>query len=331
MSMNTHVVGLLVAGVAATWPSVVGAQNPTEWPTMTSKEAQTLVASATALARNDLVAEGRDACSERGPARDPDPRPRIRVEPLKVFDNLYFIGFEQIGAWVPRTSDGLILFDTLNTPMEAETVLEPDMRQLGLDPANIKYIILSHGHWDHYGGAPYFQQKYGTPVLLTTADWDLMARPRTGRGGRGGTPPPLLKRDMEIRDGQTLTLGDTTIRFGIYPGHTPGTIMMSVPVMDRGVRRVWLIPGGALQVPNRESLQAFEHIMNDYFKPAKPEMLFNSHPLTMSDGLGHMDQIRKNPDSPNPYVFGQERMARYMDIILQCRRAWVIEKEAAGS
>jgi hypothetical protein len=103
--------------------------------------------------------------------------------------------------------------------------------------------------------------------------------------------------------------------------------MMAVPVMDRGTRRMWLIPAGALNVPNRASLQAFEHIMNDYFKPLKPEMVFNSHPLTMNDGLGRMNQIRKNPNGPNPYVVGQEPMARYMDIMLACRRAWVIEKE----
>ena len=129
---------------------------------------------------------------------------------------------------------------------------------------------------------------------------------------------------------EARALGDATIRFGVHPGHTPGTIMMTVPVMDHGTRRTWLVPGGALQVPDRESLEAFEHIMNDCFKAEDPEMIFNSHPLTMSDGLAHMDQIHKNPDGPTPYVFGRERMARYMDIMLLCRKAWVVEKETAA-
>jgi len=327
MPMNTRVVGFAVAAcVAGASPSGAGARGAAQAEAPKSREAQALVASAMALARNDLAKEAAIACSPSGPAREPDRRPMAPVEPLKVFDNFYYIGFEQIGAWVLRTSDGLVLFDTLNTPKEAEEVLEPGMRKLGLDPANIRYIVLSHGHRDHFGGAPYFQEKYGTRVMMTAADWDLIARPNT-RGGRGGTPQPLPKRDLEIADGQKLTVGDATITFGIYPGHTAGTVMYSIPVMDRGTRRVVLVPGGALQVPDRASYERFEHVVNDYFKAAKPEMVFNSHPMTMSNGVAQMDVIRRNPDGPNPYVYGQERMARYMDIMLLCRKAWVVEKE----
>jgi hypothetical protein len=105
--------------------------------------------------------------------------------------------------------------------------------------------------------------------------------------------------------------------------------MMSVPVMDHGTRRVWLIPAGALQVPDKESWKAFEHIINDYFKKEMPEMVFNSHPLTMSDGLSMMAAIRKNPNAPNPYVLGKAKTARYLDIMLACRQAWVVEKDSA--
>ena len=339
--MKKYCAGILVAACAASVGSLrvdaqagvaPGAVNRNlTWPEMKTKEAQALVAKARELARNDLVWEAQDACLEEGPAREPDNRPRMetRMEPLKVFDNLYFVGFEQIGTWTLQTSDGLILFDTLNNPMEAETVLEPGLRKLGLNPADIKYIILSHGHGDHYGGSTYFQQKYpNARVMMTAADWDLIERPPAARGGgsggRGGdggqaagggaqaaaggrqagggrgNAVPRPKRDLEITDGQKLTLGDTTITFGFYPGHTPGTIMTAVPVMDKGTRRMWLIPGGALQVPNRASLQAFEHIINDYFKPLRPEMFFNSHLQTMNDGVAQMNQIRKNPNGPNP-------------------------------
>jgi metallo-beta-lactamase class B len=357
MLMKKYFVGIIIAACAASAASIrLDAQAGTPerapgsvernlcWPEMKTKEAQTLVARAKELAGNDLVWEAQDACLEGGPAREPDNRPRMQtlVEPLRVFDNLYFVGFEQIGTWTLRTSDGLILFDTLNNPIEAETVLEPGLRKLGLNPADIRYIILSHGHRDHYGGATYFQQKYPSArVMMTAADWDLIYRPPAARrgggggrgGGRGGTPVPvpLPKRDLEITDGQKLTLGDTTVTFGIYPGHTPGTIMNAATVMDKGVRRIWLIPGGALQVPNRASLQAFEHIINDYFKPLRPEMFFNSHPQTMNDGVAQMNQIRKNPNGPNPLVYGQERGARLLDIWLACRRAWVVEKEPGAT
>ena len=296
----------------------------------TTKAAQDLIAHAMAIARDDLKSEAEDACLPGGPARDPDPRPMQKVEPLKVFDNLYYVGFEQVGTWTLDTGAGLILFDTLNNPREAEEVLVPGLKQLGLDPANIKYIVLSHGHADHFGGAPYFQEHYHTPVMMTAVDWDLIARPPGPNASAAARNRVLPTRDRIINDGDTLTLGNATIRFGIYPGHTPGTIMMSVPVMDHGVRRVWLVPAGALQVPDKESWQAFQHIINDYFKKEMPEMVFNSHPLTMNDGLAKMAQIRRNPAGPNPYVLGKEKTARYLDIMLACRKAWVVEKDPSA-
>jgi metallo-beta-lactamase class B len=321
-----------VALVAAASAVHVDAQRGTPLPEKaTTKAAQDLIAKAMAIAKDDLKAEAEDACLPGGPARDPDPRPMQKVEPLKVFDNLYYVGFEQVGTWTLDTGAGLILFDTLNNPQEAETVLVPGLKQLGLDPANIKYIVLSHGHADHFGGAPYFQEHYpNARVMLTAADWDLIARPPRGNANGAAAQRVLPKRDMVINDGDTLTLGNATIRFGIYPGHTPGTIMMSVPVLDHGVRRVWLVPAGALQVPNKESWQAFEHIINDYFRKEQPEMVFNSHPLTMNDGLAKMAEIRRNPNGPNPYVLGKEKTARYLDIMLACRHAWVVEKDPSA-
>jgi len=328
---SRYLVGCVIAAlVAVAWSVDVRAQRGAPQPeTATSKAAQVLIAKAMAIAKDDLKAEATDACLPGGPAREPDRRPMQKVEPLKVFDNLYYVGFEQVGTWTLDTGAGLILFDTLNNPKEAEEVLVPGLKQLGLDPANIKYIILSHGHADHFGGAPYFQEHYNTPVMMTGVDWDLIARPPGPNASEAARNRVLPKRDREIKDGDTLTLGNATIRFGIYPGHTPGTIMMSVPVMDHGTRRVWLIPAGALQVPDKESWKAFEHIINEYFKKEMPEMVFNSHPLTMSDGLSMMAAIRKNPNAPNPYVLGKAKTARYLDIMLACRQAWVVEKDSA--
>jgi metallo-beta-lactamase class B len=318
--------------VAAAFSVNLSAQRGAPLPDKaTTKAAQDLIAKAMAIAKDDLKAEATDACLPGGPARDPDPRPMQKVEPLKVFDNLYYVGFEQVGTWTLDTGAGLILFDTLNNPQEAETVLVPGLKQLGLDPANIKYIVLSHGHADHFGGAPYFQEHYpNARVMMTAADWDLIARPPRGNANGAAAQRVLPKRDMIINDGDTLKLGNATVKMGIYPGHTPGTIMFSVNVLDHGVSRVWLSPAGALQVPDKASWMAFNHIINDYFKQTQPEMVFNSHPLTMNDGLAKMAEIRKNPNGPNPYVLGKAKTARYLDIMLACRQAWVVEKDPSA-
>jgi metallo-beta-lactamase class B len=328
---SRYIVACAIAALVAAWSVEARAQRGAPQPEIAnSKAAQDLIAKAMAIAKDDLKAEATDACLPGGPAREPDRRPMQKVEPLKVFDNLYYVGFEQVGTWTLDTGAGLILFDTLNNPKEAEEVLVPGLKQLGLDPANIKYIVLSHGHADHLGVAPYFQEHYNKPVMMTGVDWDLIARPPGPNASEAARNRVLPKRDREIKDGDTLTLGNATIRFGIYPGHTPGTIMMSVPVMDHGTRRVWLVPAGALQVPDKASWKAFQHIINDYFKKEMPEMVFNSHPLTMSDGLSMMAAIRKNPNAPNPYVLGKAKTARYLDIMLACRQAWVVEKDPSA-
>ena len=65
------------------------------------------------------------------------------------------------------------------------------MKTLGLDPAQIKYVIVSHGHGDHSGGAKYLQDKYGAHIILSEADWDLLDRTRNNPNAQ-----PVPKRDM---------------------------------------------------------------------------------------------------------------------------------------
>ena len=66
-------------------------------------------------------------------------------EPVKVFDNLYFVGMTEYSAWAVKTSDGIILLDTIyDYSIEDEVV--GGLKKLGLDPATIKYALVSHGH-----------------------------------------------------------------------------------------------------------------------------------------------------------------------------------------
>src|SRR5437867_11837204 len=83
------------------------------------------------------------------------------LEPVKLFDNLYAVGNSETTVYALTTSDGIILFNA-GYEDRVESVLVPGLKELGLDPANVKLILLTHGHVDHFGGAPYFQQHYGT-------------------------------------------------------------------------------------------------------------------------------------------------------------------------
>src|SRR5262245_40708804 len=184
--------------------------------------------------------------------RQPGPPPRASwyAEPAKVFDNLYFLGQTEYSAWAVTTSQGIIVIDTIfDYSVEDEVV--GGMKKLGLDPAQIKYVIVSHGHFDHSGGAKFLQEKFGAKVILSAADWDLL--------DKSNQPKP--KRDMVATDGMKLTLGDTTLTPYITPGHTLGTISTIIPVKDNGSPHVvaewggtafnWVGNPGAYVTPER--------------------------------------------------------------------------------
>ena len=110
--------------------------------------------------------------------------------------------------------------------LDATALILGGFKKLNLDPANIKYIILTHGHGDHVNGAQYLQDTYKPRVILGGPDWTTLDNPNF----RGPKPT----RDIEGVDGQKVTLGDTTITLYLTPGHTAGTLSMLIPVKDGG-------------------------------------------------------------------------------------------------
>jgi metallo-beta-lactamase class B len=114
------------------------------------------------------VAPQRGAPAPDAPAPREDPnRKATYMEPKKAFDDVYWLGTESTSAWLLTSSEGYILYDTANV-YDAEDVLIGGMQKLGLDPANVKYVIVSHGHRGESGGAYLFQSRYGARIV--TAD-----------------------------------------------------------------------------------------------------------------------------------------------------------------
>jgi len=107
-----------------------------------------------------------------GPRVVPDV-PTWHAEPAKVFDNLYFLGTQSLNSYAITTSAGIVIIDPLYD-YNAEDEIVDGLEKLGLDPADISHVIVSHGHGDHYGGARLPQERYGAEVWLSEADWDLV-------------------------------------------------------------------------------------------------------------------------------------------------------------
>ena len=142
------------------------------------------------------------------------PRKEWFAWPANVFDNLYFIGTRTAGVWAIKTADGIIVVDANFHYSSTELVM--GLLNFGLDPLDIKYVIVTHAHDDRYWGAKALQDRYPKArIAMSAADWDLVAKDNS---------PVQFKptKDMVITDGQKITLGEVTVTAYITPGHTPG-------------------------------------------------------------------------------------------------------------
>ena len=233
----------------------------------------------------------------------------------KAFDQFYYLGINTVSAWALDTSDGIILFDTLNNTEEATQYIEGGLRRVGLDPAKIKYIVLTHGHGDHFGGAKYLQEKYKAKVLMSGIDWDIVSKDAASGTSRFGPPP---SRDISIADGQKLTLGGTTISFYLTPGHTPGTVSTIIPVTDNGQPHVISFIGGtglnAVKEPSkgggrlmRDSLEKFAKVS----LAAGADVVVASHPF-LDDAWEKAKLVNEGKAGrTSPWVADKDAVLRY--------------------
>ena len=113
-----------------------------------------------------------------------------------------------------------------------------NIRTLGFDPNDIRYLIVTHAHFDHVGGANRFQRDFGSVVMMTEQDWQMTTEPAVYRE----YPTPI--RHLSAADGATLNLGRTQLRFMNTPGHTPGVLSTLFTVYDDGFPHTAFMFGG---------------------------------------------------------------------------------------
>ena len=261
------------------------------------------------------------------PAATPQPqgppdRSRWAREPMKVFDNLYYVGEKEYSSWAVTTSEGIIIIDPIYDYSVEEQVVG-GLKKLGFDPAQIKFVVVSHAHRDHAGGAWYLQERFGARVMLTAADWDLLAR-NTQKW-------PKPKRDIVVADGQQLTVGDTTLTFVHTFGHTPGTMSTLVPVKDNGKPHVAALWGGTgfnfTITPERPASHWFDAYIASARRfraaaaKAGADVFLSNHPSWDGSNDKMAKLATRAPGDPHPYVMGAKSVQNYLTIAEHCAEA----------
>ena len=236
---------------------------------------------------------------------------RTPFEPVQVFDNLYYIGSISVAQFVVRTSKGLIMIDSGWDEKDADYAAA-SMKKLGLDPASTKYILLTHGHSDHYGGAQFFKDKYSPKARIAMnivdSHWDAVI---PCEKAFSGVRPKL---DMGLDDQQDIVLGDTSVHIVLTPGHTPGCVSMIIPVRDHGEPHKAAIWGGTGTPANLEMNYLYLSSV-DYFArftgAGKVDVEMSAHGW-VDDTFARLEQLKKRqPGQPHPFVIGQQKYREY--------------------
>jgi len=257
------------------------------------------------------------------------PRESWFADPARVFDNLYFVGGRIHSSWALTTSEGIIIIDTLY-PYNSEEAIVGGLQRLGLDPKDIKYVIISHAHGDHIGGAQMLQERFGAQVVMGGPDWDLVET----HPNRYKTMAPT--RNVVAEDGMEITLGDTTVSVWLTPGHTPGTLSYTFTAFDGGKPVSVAYSGGTAfnfvnSTPDpgirnfQEYIESQRH-MAEQAAAKKATVLLSNH-SEFDSAFQRNRMLAGRGNGPHPYDVGEEWVQRYFQVLQGCARAAQIKLE----
>ena len=241
------------------------------------------------------------------------------AEPAKVADNLYFIGTKIHSAWAIAGSQGIIVIEALFDYAANDEIIG-GLKKLGLDRTKVKYVILSHAHADHDGGAKLLQDEIaGVHLIYGAEDWEAVDKATNHAGGKP-------KHDLVGADGMKVSVGDASVQIVTMPGHTPGTLSYLFEVRDNGKPlRVAYVGGTA--IPFNGSAAYYDGYIASSQKMAKAAADFGATVL-LSNHSEFDDAFFKahaaanrQPGEANPFDVGANGVARYFSVVQNCTEA----------
>ena len=285
------------------------------------------------LAGNDRVlkfAQMQASKMNTGPTFDRNEK----VPGTKLFDNLYYFGNQEVGSFVFDTGEGLIMIDSC-FPAMLDEILLGGMKEFNLDPKDIKYLFITHPGPDHAGTAYYFQQNFGTKVMMSRIEKEkhlpsdeenkerIEARKRPDfvydQFNLGQVVMPVQSEVGVVEDGDTITLGNTTITAVYCPRSVRGggTSYLAT-VYDNGVPHIFATYGNTNVTGNLDDMvvyrESVKHFM-EYCEKLNADVIISNHPF-VDGSVTTMKELRaRKPGDPNPFVFGHEKVMQFLRIL----------------
>lgn len=258
------------------------------------------------------------AAARRGPRRPPA-RETWYAEPAKVADNLYFLGTKIHSSWALVGGQGIIIIEALFDYAANDEILG-GLKKLGLDKNKVKYVILSHAHADHDGGAKLLQDEIpGVHLIYGAEDWEAVDKSTNHAGGKP-------RHDMVGDDGMRVSVGDASVQIVTMPGHTPGTLSYLFEVRDNG-KPLRIAYVGGTAIPFNATAAFYDRYIASSRKVAKAAAdygataLLSNHSEFDNAYFKSHTAASRQPGEPNPFEVGAEGVARYFSVVQNCAEA----------
>jgi len=229
------------------------------------------------------------------------------VEPYRIAGNVYYVGASDITSFLITTPAGHILLD--GGFVETAPRIEANIKKLGFKLADVKILLSSHAHFDHAAGLAELKRATGAKFAASEKEAPLLAR-----GGKGdflfgdeNTFPPI-QADRILHDGDTVTLGGTTLTAHLTPGHTMGNTTWTMKTKE-GNKTYDVVFAPSLSILDGVSLTknvSYPEIGEDYAKTfrvlkAFPCDVFLASHASFYSGLDKAERLRKRAKE-NPFI-----------------------------
>jgi len=240
------------------------------------------------------------------------------IAPRWLFDDLGVLGDRNTVLYVLKTADGVVLFDT-GYASKTAAVLQSGLKALGVDPKQIKTVLITHGHPDHYGGAAYLQNTVGPTIWAGSADWPGIAASGVSRG-------------KDAVDGGEIEQGGVTIRTFAVPGHTPGALGFIFPVHENGKMHAAALMGGLILGLERATPEALRQYISSLERfraasdAARVDVELENHPVfdNFAEKLARIDSPRRG--SANPFIVGAPAYSAFLSVNQACAAASLADR-----
>ena len=251
------------------------------------------------------------------------------VKPFQIFGNLYYVGDSWVCAYLIDTGDGLLMIDSGNCGGGAVAMLIHTIWEAGFNPADVKWLVLSHGHVDHIGAVNFFKRMFGTKVYMGAPDAEMFrTRPEFSLVQESTDyMDTLFTPDVEIQDGDKITFGNTEVQFYIAPGHTEGVVSFFLDVTDgTETKRCGYFGGYGLNTLQKRFLLEFgdpqftmrQKMMDSLARHKdEPVDIFLANHTNNKDVLGKRQYMIDHPGE-NPFInkdHWREQMEERMEVL----------------